>query len=128
MAERRNTLQQDIVYQTLLSLHNHPTADAVYREVGKEHDTISRATVFRILGRMAEEGKILRVPNDRGADSFDHNTQRHCHVRCRECGRIDDVQVKRLPEPEQEIVDACGYEITGHYLLFEGICKECTVT
>lgn len=125
MAERRNTIQQDIVYQTLLKLHNHPTADAVYKEVGREHPAISRATVFRVLGRMAEEGRILRVANDSGADSFDHNTDKHCHVRCRECGRIDDVWMKRMPEPEQEIGDSCGYAITGHYLLFEGICKEC---
>lgn len=123
--ERRNTVQQEIVAQTLREMHDHPTADAVYIEICNKHSTISRATVFRILNRMAEEGRILRVSNSSGADRFDYNMEKHCHVRCKKCGRIGDVIMKKLPEPEKEIGCAYGYRITGHALLFEGICEEC---
>lgn len=125
MTERRNTIQQEIVAQTLRQMGGHPTADAVYMEICGRHSTISRATVFRILNRMAEEGLICRVSNDSGADRFDCVIEEHCHVRCKRCGRIDDVKMRVLPKPEKDIEDAYGYIITGHSLLFEGICREC---
>lgn len=125
MAERRNTVQQEIVYRTLCDMHNHPTAEMVFKQTCEDYPTIGRATVFRILGRMAEEGRILRVANDSGADSFDHNITEHCHVRCVRCGSVDDLLMKRIPDPEVDIEDSCGYEIIGHNLLFTGVCHKC---
>lgn len=127
MAERRNTVQQNIVYRTLCDMHNHPTAEMVFKQIRGEHPSIGRATVFRILGRMAEDGRILRVPNDSGADSFDHNTEEHCHVRCIKCGKVDDVNMKKKPNPEADIEAASGYQISGYYLVFSGICQKCDV-
>lgn len=125
MAVRRNTVQQDIVYRTLCDMHNHPTAEMVFQQVCEQYPAIGRATVFRVLGRMADEGRILRVPNDRGADSFDHNTKEHCHVRCERCGKVDDLLVGKMPDPVADIEDSCGYLITGYTLLYTGVCKEC---
>ena len=125
MAERRNTIQQEIVAQTLRGMEGHPTADAVYIEICNRHSSIGRATVFRILNRMVEEGQLRRVSGV-GADRFDCFMEPHCHVRCKSCGRIDDVRMKRFPKPEQDVEYANGYVITGHSLLFEGICEACT--
>lgn len=125
MAERRNTIQKKLVRSTLCEMMNHPTADDIYNKIHLSHPAISRATVFRVLGRLADDGEILRVANGSGADSYDHNTKKHCHVRCIMCGRIGDIKMKSFPRPEQEIEDSCGYEIKSHMLLFEGVCKEC---
>lgn len=125
MAERRNTIQQEVVFRTLKEMKSHPTADAVYQEVQKVHPSISRATVFRVLNRMAAEGRITKVHNGSGADGFDDRLEKHCHIRCRKCGRIEDVLMKAYPNPEQDVRDSGGFQITGHYLLFEGICGDC---
>ncbi|WP_051869954.1 Fur family transcriptional regulator [Kineothrix alysoides] len=125
MAERRNTIQQEIVAQTLRQMHDHPTADDIYIEICNKHSSISRATVFRILNRMAEEGRILRISSVGGGDRFDYETEKHCHVQCKKCGRIGNVSMKQFPVPEEEIECSHGYRIIGHTLLFEGICEEC---
>ena len=57
----RNTVQKDIIYRTLCAMTSHPTAAVVYDRVHGEHPSVSRSTVYRVLARMAEEGKILRL-------------------------------------------------------------------
>ena len=61
MSDRRNTLQKEIIHRTLCRMANHPTAAMVYEAVHRDHPTISRSTVYRVLGQMAEEGSVLRL-------------------------------------------------------------------
>ena len=122
--QERHTVQKDIVYAALCALHNHPTADAVYGEVQRQHPSVSRGTVYRVLNTMAEQGKILRLSAD-GADHYDHQTHRHHHVQCTCCGRVDDVVTQGLENVTDAVTDSGGYTITDASLLFRGICQFC---
>lgn len=124
MAER-NTVQKALVYDALLSLANHPTADMVYEAVYAKNPSISRATVYRVLGKLAEKGQILRVEVSGGADHFDHQTFPHYHVFCRRCGRVCDVEMPPVDGLEKSITDNAGYMIRGYTILFDGFCPQC---
>ena len=121
----RNTVQKSIVLQALHELANHPTADAVYDHVHASHPSISKATVYRVLNKMSDEDQILRVRINNGADHFDHQVFPHYHVRCIECGRVDDVIIPLLSEVEEQAAEASLYLITGCSLQFDGICSAC---
>ena len=125
--EQRHTVQKDMVYAALCALHNHPTADAVYREVQRQHPSVSRGTVYRVLGGMARQGKVLRLPVD-GADHYDHQTHRHHHIQCVRCGRVDDVWTRELDDMTAAVTDSGGYTVLGATLLFHGICQDCQST
>ena len=125
--EERNTVQKNMVYAVLRELCNHPTAEMVYDRVRENSPTVSRATVYRILNRLAEQGKILRLSTD-GADHYDHRVDLHYHVQCTACGRVDDVVTRELGDVTELVMDNCGYRITGGGLLFHGICRECQTT
>ena len=56
MTNSRNTIQRQLVLSAVRQLQNHPTADEVYQKVQKSCPTISRATVYRNLKLLAEEG------------------------------------------------------------------------
>ena len=71
--QTRNTIQRQIVLQAVNQMHNHPTADAIYAFIAAQHPTISKATVYRNLNKLAAQGEILRVPVPTGADHFDFN-------------------------------------------------------
>lgn len=125
---RRNTVQQKAVATQLKKLHGaHPTADQVHAAVSAEYPTVSKATVYRVLNRMAEEGTALKVNVSDGPDRFDDTLKAHYHVLCTVCGRVDDVEV----DPALASFDldaaaqAAGYTITGHDLLFRGVCPSC---
>ena len=66
MTNSRNTIQRQLVLSAVRQLQNHPTADEVYQEVQKNCPTISRATVYRNLKLLAEEGEI-RLRNISGS-------------------------------------------------------------
>ena len=77
----RNTIQKEIIHHTLCAMGCHPTAAMVYEHVHRDHPTISRSTVYRVLSRMAEEGKILRLDLAGGDSRYDGRLQPHSHVR-----------------------------------------------
>ena len=121
----RNTVQRQIIQDALRTLANHPTADEVYDAVHEEHPSVGRATVYRTLGRLADEGEIGRVRINNGADRFDHQSFAHYHVRCTSCGRVDDVMIPLLDNVDKAAEKASGYKITSHSLQFDGICPAC---
>lgn len=121
----RHTVQRDIIKAELCQLANHPTADQVYDAVHADHPNISKATVYRTLGKLADEGEITRVKINNGADHFDHQTFKHYHVRCTVCGRVDDVMIPVRKSLDNEASQASGYDVTGCTLQFDGVCPAC---
>ena len=125
---QRNTVQQKIIAGQLAKLHgSHPTADEVYQSMKDEYPSISRATVYRNLNKMSDNGQALKVRVSSGADPFDDTLRPHYHVVCAKCGRVDDVEVD-LPSSVTESLDkatAPGFTITGYELLFCGLCSAC---
>ena len=123
--QQRNTIQRSLVFDAVNSLHCHATADEIYDAIMKEHPTVSRATVYRNLHRLSEEGKIRKMEIPGGPDHFDHQPHAHYHVKCAECGRVFDVDMDYIPDLEGKIKDAHGFQFTGHNIIFTGICPEC---
>lgn len=121
----RNTVQRTIVLEALRELANHPTADEVYEAVHAKHPSISKATVYRLLNKLSEDGDALKVKINNGADHFDHNVFAHYHVRCMVCGRVDDVLVPVLQTIDADASEVSGYKVTGHSLQFDGVCPAC---
>ena len=122
--QERNTLQKRIVHETLIRMCNHPTADEVVAEVQSTYPTISRATVYRILNKLADSGEALRIRINNGADHFDHQTLPHYHVHCSSCGKVADVTMP-VKELGSMLSDTSGYKILGYSLQFDGLCPEC---
>ena len=117
----RNTLQKDIILSTLCSLKSHPTAPMLYEEIHQSHPTISRSTVYRVLGQMADEGIVLRL-GIAGSDArYDGDTSPHSHIRCRTCGRVDDLPAVTV----SELSDTAGYLVESCTVEYAGVCPCC---
>ena len=123
--DKRNTVQKEIVFQAVRKLGNHATADEIFALVNSEYPSVSRGTVYRNLGVLAEEGKISKVEIPSEADHYDHVTDCHYHVICVKCGRVFDVDIDILPDLTEKIKDKRGFDYIGYSLVFRGICPEC---
>lgn len=122
---RRNTVQKDIVLNTVRDMRSHVTADAVYERLHEAYPNISKGTVYRNLGILADEGEIRRVEIPDGPDRFDFTLTNHYHVRCVKCGEISDVDMDVINDIESRIKDTHGMEFISHDILFKGICPAC---
>lgn len=121
----RMTPQRQIILDELRKMKTHPSADEVYEAVRVRQPRISLGTVYRNLEKMSECGIIRKLDVAGSQRRFDGDTDRHYHVRCTGCGRVDDVEVNYLAGLEEAIHGASDYEITGHRLEFVGRCPKC---
>ena len=108
-----------------LMLLNHPTADEIYDCLHDNYPSISKATVYRILNRMADEGEILHLHIPDGPDKFDTTVSEHHHIKCTSCGKLCDIDLPEFQSICSKIENSCGYSVTGCRLFFDGICPEC---
>lgn len=120
----RNTRQRALVLEAVRSLHNHPTSADVYDAVREKHPSISRATVYRNLNVLTEQGEVLHIPVAGGADRYDFRCDCHYHAICRECGVVYDVEM-----PSESLLssvrDTHGFQIEGFDIIFTGLCPDC---
>ena len=121
----RNTIQRALVLEAVQSLHEHPTSADVYEAVPAKHPNISRATVYRNLGVLADKGEVLRVEVAGGADRYDFFNEPHYHARCRQCGMIFDVDMPYRSDLTEDVIDSHGFKIEGHQIMFDGVCPDC---
>lgn len=117
----RNTVQKDIIHHTLCEMGGHPSAAAVYCRVHQDHPTISRSTVYRVLSRMAEDGRILRLELGGSDSRYDGEISPHSHVRCRLCGAIADIPSTRVEAPD----DDQGFLLEDCAVIYRGLCPAC---
>lgn len=122
----RNTVQRNLVFATTAKLM-HPTAEEVYEEILSAYPNISKATVYRNLNVLAENGSLLRISSTEGADHFDIVAEKHYHGICRYCGKVFDVEVEEMLSKILEgcVSDSHGFEIESVDVIFKGVCPAC---
>lgn len=124
MEPKRNTIQRQAVLEAVRELNIHATAEQVYEHVAKKHPAISKATVYRNLGIMAEAGELINIGSFYGAAHYDHNHEKHYHFICEHCKRVFDVE-SYFPELIGQLTGMDGFEVTSHLLTFSGLCRDC---
>jgi Fur family peroxide stress response transcriptional regulator len=62
-----------------------------------------------------------------GEESFryDANTESHPHIRCTQCGRVDDVFDVDDSGLMKAVEEKTAYRMTGRQIYFYGICPRC---
>jgi len=120
------TRQRKVILEELRRMNSHPSADEIYEVVRRRLPRISLGTVYRNLDMLSELGKIQSLELGGTIKRFDWNPNEHYHIRCLQCGRVDDAPLAPLKKLEDELYDSTAYEIVGHRLEFLGLCPECS--
>ena len=125
MKSQRNTRQRRVILEELRKLSSHPTAADLYEIVRRHLPRISLGTVYRNLELLARMDLIQKLEISGTEARFDGNPDRHYHVRCVRCERVDDLH--EVPDDPMKggFEELDGYEILGYRLEFFGICPEC---
>ena len=121
----RMTRQREVILEEIRKAKRHPSADEVYEMVRKRLPRISLGTVYRNLEILSEIGEIQKLEFG-DLKRFDWNPNKHYHIRCLNCGRVDDAPIAPLKTIEDELYGSTVYTIFGHRLVFEGLCPTCT--
>jgi Fur family transcriptional regulator, peroxide stress response regulator len=119
------TPQRLAIYKVLASTKTHPSAELIFNELQPHYPTMSLATVYKTVEILREIG-LLQVLNA-GEDSFryDADISMHPHVRCLQCGRVDDLHQIDTSEFVNEVASKTTYQLTGQQFYFYGVCPAC---
>ena len=122
----RMTPQRKILLEELRKLHTHPTADELYEVVRKRLPHISLGTVYRNLEILSRKGIIRKIELGGTQKRFDGDLEIHQHIRCTECGRIDDLPAgTAVTSCDMDLIEQTGYEVIERRVEFIGICPDC---
>ena len=109
------------ILTAVTELQRHPTAEQVFMEMKKEHPSIAIGTVYKHLNALVEEGLLHRITESGSPDRYDR-TERHDHLICSRCGKIEDVC---LSDMQSQIERVLGREILSYDLKIRYICPTC---
>lgn len=122
----RMTRQRAVILEEMRRLRIHMSADEIYDVVRRRLPRISLGTVYRNLEVLSELGQIQKLELGGTIKRFDWNPNKHYHIRCLQCGRVDDAPLAPLTRIEDELYESTVYEIVGHRLEFIGLCPRCS--
>ena len=117
--------QREMILETLKENVVHPTAEYLYEKVKEKNEKISLATLYRNLNKLAQKGIIKKIDGLDTSSHFDHNTHKHYHFICKNCGKIFDVSADVTPDLVERTSQFTDFIIKSHDVVFSGICKNC---
>lgn len=100
----------------------HPNVDVIYRALGETIPTLSKTTVYNTLNLFAEKGLVTPLTIEENEARYDIDTSPHGHFKCRECGKVYDVDVSPALDALRQIGE---HIITEYQINMKGICNSC---
>lgn len=119
-------------YRTLLDVveqagpGSHLTAQEIWVRARALQPRIGFATVHRGLGRLHDEGALMKidVPGEASA-VYEPVASPHAHFRCTGCGKIDDLDYAVPAETRRALARRHDVTIDHEAITFTGRCRDC---
>jgi Fur family peroxide stress response transcriptional regulator len=92
------TPQRVAIFEAILQLDNHPTADDIISFIKKNHPNISVGTVYKVLDTLVENNLLKKVKTEKDIMRYDPYLTNHHHLYCAETERIEDFEDEKLNE------------------------------
>lgn len=91
----KSTHQRIVIYDALLALGHHPTAEEVYARIKPGNPSISLGTIYKTLEALVDNHLIRKVFTDDGLMRYDARTDAHSHIYC-----INTHEIVDFTDPE----------------------------
>ena len=124
----RNTIQKQVILNTLKAMQTHPSVDELYTEVVKVHPTISKTTVYRNINQLTQKGSVYQVAVINDIARYDGCLDTHYHFICDECSSIFDIYPEINDNSEDVlnfIEDEFNFSVKRSMTSFYGVCDKC---
>jgi len=120
-AGKRLTPQRDLLLR-LVEENAHSDAKEIFQLARQRDPRIGLATVYRTLKLLRQLGLVNACAFGEDHGHYEVTRRRHCHLVCRECGRVIEIpSIDRL----WEIAEQRGFGIAGASVEIAGTCREC---
>lgn len=101
--------------------------DDLVSSVRDEGISCEFSSVFRAVRQLERAGMIQGVDLGDGKAHYEVLSAHHEHVLCTQCGKVAGVEGCNLAELQRLAETKTGFMVTGHAVLFQGLCGACAV-
>ena len=90
------TPQRVAIYDAIVKLKNHPTAENIIDYIKINHPNISVGTVYKVLDSLVENNLLKKVKTEKDIMRYDAVLSNHHHLYCAETDKIEDYEDEHL--------------------------------
>ena len=119
------THQRQVLYETMKTMHGHPSPEEVYVRVKKKVPAISLATVYKNIHLFVESGVFREVSMHHGSVRAEMNGEPHHHMVCSKCRKIADIGEKELGLVAKRDRLPGGFLVERYAVDVIGVCAGC---
>lgn len=121
----RVTPQRLVIYEAILSLDRHLTADDLIEAVEHILPTVSPPTIYATLDLLVEMGLVRTIGMQDRATLYEPRIDGHHHSVCRSCGRVTDLDLDLDLTSILREAWTAGFEPRSAELTVAGHCARC---
>lgn len=125
----RQTSQRKFLIAAVFQEHDHFDADELIDRLPRrgEVNYVSSATVYRTLREFVDAGLLKSFQLDgRTVFELDYGYPQHDHLYCTKCRKLIEFQSDDLVSIRDDVAAEKGFRVTGHRMIIQGICRECS--
>lgn len=90
------TPQRIAIFEALMNINGHPSAEMVKNYISTSHPSISLSTVYNILETFVEKGLIKKIRTENDIKRYDPIMDTHHHLYCQKSDTILDYYDQEL--------------------------------
>jgi Fur family transcriptional regulator, peroxide stress response regulator len=119
------THQRQVLYETMQSMHGHPSPEEVFAAVKQRIPSISLATVYKNIHLFVESGVFRELSIHHGTLRVEMNSVPHHHMVCSICKKVSDLPDGVLGSQTIETILPNGFMVERVSVDVIGICPVC---
>jgi Fur family ferric uptake transcriptional regulator len=106
--------------------NGHFTAADLIADAGKRRLGVGRATIFRLLDLLAEQGLVERVDLPDGRHAYvPCEPSHHHHLVCVQCGRTEEFESAAVLAAGEQAATTLGFLLLECVLNVRSLCPQC---
>lgn len=121
----RRTTQRSMVYEAIVQLGGHCTADQITAEVRRSRPSFPRSTVYRGLEALTASGAIYAAHLGEGATHYELASGEHHHAVCQVCGGVLHIEEDLVTALEGHLEQQHRFKPARTEVLVVGVCEGC---
>jgi Fur family transcriptional regulator, ferric uptake regulator len=121
------TRQRERIAEIVLTSEEHLSVDQIRRRLAAGGHRVGLATIYRTLDLLVEGGLARDHDFGQGYRRFEPMAarDRHEHLICLRCGRVEEFAHDRLERMLPIIADEHGFQPERHRVEIYGVCRDC---
>jgi Fur family transcriptional regulator, ferric uptake regulator len=122
----RRTSQRTMVYEAIVRLGGHCTADQITEDLRRSRPTFPRSTVYRGLEALTAAGSVYAAHLGEGATHYELASGDHHHAVCKVCGGVLHIEEDLVNSLETHLEGQHHFKPMRTEVLVVGICESCS--